>query len=423
MSSHETDVLVIGGGIAGLAFAAALLTLLQAGRAGLRVAVLEARAPAELPPDAAAGLRVFAISPGGQAVLSDCEAWSSLPVNRVAPCERMRVWQAGSAPSGRGSISFDAADMGLPALGHIVEHDWLRLALWRSLEARSVPSRASVSLITGTRPDMLRVQPERAEVTLAGGGAITSRLVVAADGADSWVRTQLGLATLGRGYGQQAIVAHLVSERPHRHTAWQCFTPGGPVALLPLADGRSSLVWSVPDRESDELQSLDDDAFSARLNRIMAPALGELRVDTPRLSFPLAARHTRRYTGARFALIGDAAHQIHPLAGQGINLGLLDAAALATTLASHLGASRYADPGDAQVLRRYERSRKGPNLLSLVTMEGLHRLFTSEFTAVTALATAGLGLVDRLPSVKRLLAAEATGQRRLPGTTVRRTGG
>jgi 2-polyprenyl-6-methoxyphenol hydroxylase-like FAD-dependent oxidoreductase len=181
------------------------------------------------------------------------------------------------------------------------------------------------------------------------------------------------------------------------------------VALLPLADGRSSVVWSTFEAEAQELAALPDEEFSARLTAATGRVLGELRVTTRRLAIPLAARHTHRYTGARFALIGDAAHQIHPLAGQGINLGLLDAAALAETLASHMLGTRRGDPGDALVLRRYERRRKGDNLLTMAAMEGLHRVFTSDSSTLLRLATAGLGAVDRLPLIKRLLAAQATG--------------
>ena len=412
----SADVLVIGGGVAGLAFAACLASLLRNRRSGLRIAVLESRPPAPLPATEPTGLRVLAIAPDAEALLAECQVWQSLPHTRRAPYERMRVWQQGSAPDGRGSISFDAADLGLPALGHIVEHDWLRMALWRRLEAGPGPDQSGVELISGETPETLQRYPDRAELRLAGGGRVVARLVVAADGADSWVRTQLDLATTGRSYGQTAIVAHVVSERPHQRTAWQCFTPRGPVALLPLADGRSSLVWSAPDQQAAELLAGDDEHFSAQLTAIMGPALGGLRVDSARLSFPLAARHVHRYTGARFALIGDAAHQIHPLAGQGINLGLQDAGCLARVLADHLAGSRYADPGDALALRRYERQRKGPNLLNLATMEGLHRLFSSEWAAVTSLVTAGLGLVDRMPAVKRLLAVRATGARGPAGT-------
>jgi ubiquinone biosynthesis UbiH/UbiF/VisC/COQ6 family hydroxylase len=368
--------------------------------------VIESQAPRPLAADAETGLRVFAIAPAARAILEACGAWQLLPAGRAAPYDRMRVWQSDSTVSGTGSIAFNAADSGLPELGHIVEHDWLRQSLWNVL---AEDSGGSVMLLTDADPVALLAKPDAMAVHCAGGMALGTRLLVGADGADSWVRAQLRLKTTGREYGQLALVAHISCERPHQHTAWQCFTHGGPVALLPLADGRVSLVWSCPEAEARELAVIPDDEFGERLTAATGGVLGTLRPTTRRLAVPLAARHTHRYTGPRFALIGDAAHQIHPLAGQGINLGLLDAAVLADTLASHLLGTQLADPGDALVLRRYERARKGDNLLTMATMEGLHRVFTSDSSVLMRLATAALGVVDRMPLIKRLLAKQATG--------------
>lgn len=406
MTGPDYDVLIVGGGVAGLACAGLLRNDLRGRREPLRIGVLEARPPRPPADDAGPGLRVFAIAPAGRAILAACGGWRTLPAGMAAPYERMRVWQSGSTPFGTASIGFDAADSGAPDLGHIVDHDWLRLGLWNAL---AEPAGGPVHLLTGSPPASLRAGPEAVTVRLEDGTALRTRLLVGADGADSWVRTQLQLPTTERAYGQLAVVGHVRSERPHERTAWQCFTPGGPVALLPLADGRSSVVWSSFEPEAREIAALPDDEFSARLTAATGQVLGNLRATTPRLAVPLAARHTHRYTGARFALVGDAAHQIHPLAGQGVNLGLLDVAALAGTLATHLLGSRLADPGDALVLRRYERWRKGDNLLTMAAMEGLHRVFTSDSAALARLAAAGLGVVDRLPVVKRLLMAQAAG--------------
>jgi len=406
VTNHDYDVLIIGGGVAGLAFACLLRQLASNHSPTVRIGVIESKAPRPLAADAETGLRVLAIAPAARKILEACGAWQLLPAERLAPYERMRVWQADSSVSGSGSIGFDAADSGIPALGHIVEHDWLRQCLWNVLaESAGGP----VTLLTDADPVGLRGHTDAMVVDRSGGTGLRTRLLVVADGANSWAREQLGLKTTVRDYGQLALVAHVSCERYHERTAWQCFTRGGPVALLPLADGRCSVVWSCPEAEARELAALPDDEFGARLTAATGNVLGSLRLTTRRLSFPLAARHTHRYTGARFALIGDAAHQIHPLAGQGINLGLLDVAVLADTLASHLRGSRFADPGDAIVLRRYERARKGDNLLTMAAMEGLHRVFTSDSSALTHLAAVALGAVDRSSVIKRLLTQQATG--------------
>ncbi len=406
MTSHDYDVLIIGGGVAGLACACLLRKFLHSRRPAVRIGVIESQAPRPVAADAETGLRVLAIAPATRAILEACGAWQLLPAGRAAPYESMRVWQSDSTVSGFGSIGFDAADSGLPELGHIVEHDWLRQSLWSVLVE---DPDGSVTLLTDADPVALLAHPDAMAVHRAGGTELRTRLLVGADGADSWVREQLRLTTTAREYGQLALVAHISCERSHERTAWQCFTHGGPVALLPLADGRCSLVWSCPEADARELVALPDDEFGARLTAATGGVLGTLRPTTRRLAVPLAARHTHRYTGPRFALIGDAAHQIHPLAGQGINLGLFDAAVLADTLASHLLGTRLADPGDALVLRRYERARKGDNLLTMATMEGLHRVFTSDSSALMRLATSALGAVDRLPHIKRLFANQAMG--------------
>jgi len=395
-ASTDCDVLFIGGGIAGLA-CASLLDQLTERR--LSIGIVETRVPAPLPADAEAGLRVFAIAPGARAVLEAAGAWSRLPPSRAGAYERMRIFGPDSTPYGSGSIGFDAASQGLAELGHIVEHDWLRLALW---ECRP-------SLLFNAAALAFEPRPEAMHVQLADGSVVRTRLLVGSDGPDSRVREQLGVRCTTRDYRQSAIVAHVRSERPHERTAWQHFRRSGPVALLPMADGRSSIVWSCFTAEAGELMALPDAEFNVRLTEATGQVLGELELTTRRLAFPLAARHAHRYTGARFALIGDAAHQIHPLAGQGINQGLLDAAVLADTLTTHLGAGPLADPGDALVLRRHERQRKGANLMTMAAMEGLHGMFTSKAVAVAAMATKGLGIVDRLPLLKRWLADQAAG--------------
>jgi ubiquinone biosynthesis UbiH/UbiF/VisC/COQ6 family hydroxylase len=317
----------------------------------------------------------------------------------------MVVWQHEGDPGGRDAICFDAAEQGVRELGYIVENDLVRNALWWQ-----AAQGGAVDLIAGTAPARLECAADWMSLTLADGNRLRARLLVGADGAASWLRDRLGIAVRRRPYGQQALVAHLRSERPHRSTAWQRFLPDGPVAMLPLADGRSSVVWSCPDSQARELLEMSDTAFGDALTAATTGILGELTLTGERASFALVGSHARSYAGARFALIGDAAHRVHPLAGQGVNLGFLDAAALAEVLAAHLSLPR-ADAGDPRVLRRFERWRKGANLLTLAAMEALHRVFTSRRPLVPRAGALGLGIVNRLGPVKCRLADYAIGRR------------
>ena len=266
----------------------------------------------------------------------------------------------------------------------------------------------SVSLHLGSAPAALHEDADALELTLENGERLRTRLLVGADGARSWVRQALGVTSREREYGQRAIVAHVESERAHRETAWQRFLAGGPVALLPLDDGRSSVVWSCPDATATELMAADKRIFDQRLTLATDQVLGSLTTTTERADFPLSLAYAERYTGRRYALIGDAAHRVHPLAGQGANLGLLDAAALAETLAVQQ-ASPVIDPGDPVILRRYERWRKGDNLVTMGVLDGLHRLFGAGWVPAARLGGLGLGIVDRLAPVKRRLALYAMG--------------
>lgn len=401
MNGLKLDVLVLGGGPVGLAFARLLAQALPVrDGAGPRIGVLEQRPP--VAPTGDIGLRVVAVSPASRSILEHCGAWPALDPARRFPCERMKVWEAGGAPGGPRSIGFDAAELGVPALSWIVDNEALRHALWTQLA-----SHPAVVMLPG-KPLALERHPDVLKISLDQGGSLEARLAIGADGAESWLRRMMDVPVSGRGYGQRALVTHVAAERPHAGTAWQRFAPGGPLALLPLDARRCSVVWSRPDAEAGELLAADDAAFAAALTAASDGVLGELDPIAPRAAFPLAVNHARNYTGARFALIGDAAHQVHPLAGQGINLGLLDAAALAEVLAIHLERA-VADPGDLRCLRRYERWRKGDNLLTLGTMDLLHRLFAGEHQGLGALAGTGMRLVGRVPALKAALARAAMG--------------
>lgn len=400
-AEQRVDVAIIGGGIVGLTLAHLLLAVRRA-NAPLTLAVVEPRPP-ELDPDVTAqiDIRVSALAPRAQRMYAELGVWAQLPAEKCCAYEHMRVWQGADGSGGSRAISFAAAALGVPQLGHIVENKALRAVLWRQLAASS-----RCRLLTAGPAQRLAPGRDAVMIDLTEQ-QLQASLVVAADGANSRARGQLGVSHAEQSYEQHGIVAHIATERAHSGTAWQKFLPDGPVALLPLANGLSSLVWSVSTASKERYLQLDDAAFAAELSAALGDEFGALRCASPRAAFPLARAHAERYTGRRFALLGDAAHRVHPLAGQGLNLGLYDAQVLAEELATHLR-RRAADPGDPVALRRYERRRKGDNLLTLRAMDALNGVFRSRFAAT---AGAGLQVLDRQSYVKRLLARHAMGLR------------
>jgi len=393
MDAHDSDVIVVGGGMVGAAFALAC-----AGQ-GLGVTVVEARAPRRTWPAGEVDLRVSALSRASERILRRLGVWGRIIELGVSPYRQMRVWDAGSV----GSIHFDAADLGEPDLGHIVENRVLQLALWERLEARPEVTLVCPTTITG-----LRRTPDGQALALADGRHLHGRLLVAADGRDSLIRDLAQIPTRGWDYDQRAIVATVSPAQWHQETAWQRFLPAGPLALLPLADGRCSIVWSAGGSRADELLALDDAAFSDALTEASEHRLGQIRVAGPRAAVALRLQHAQRYVEPGLALIGDAAHAIHPLAGQGVNLGLLDAAELAAAL--DLARQRRRDIGSLWTLRRYERARRGDNLAMLAAMDAFKRLFGTDLAPVAALRGLGLSLTDRWAPLKRLLMDRALGR-------------
>ena len=402
MTAHEFDVLVIGGGLTGLALAVLLRRETARSRPGFAIGLLEA-GPAPSGSPATPGLRVLALSPATRNILERCAAWPEIPTGRIQPCRRMVVWHHAGTPDGARSIRFDAAEEGVTDLGYIAESDVLRASLWaRAGEEATV--------VAGRAPRAVAFDADGVDVTLDDGQRLRARLVVGADGQDSWLRGAIGVASSSRPYGQRALVAHVATGKPHQATAWQRFLPGGPIAFLPLADGRSSIVWSCPEEEAERLVGASEPEFDRAVTAASDGVLGPARVTSPRASFPLASATTAACTGRRWALIGDAAHRVHPLAGQGANLGFLDAASLAETLGRHLAAP-LADAGDPRALRQFERWRKAANLSTLAAMDALHHLFTSRRTGLAAAAGWGLGAVDHVRSLKSELVGHATGRR------------
>jgi 2-octaprenylphenol hydroxylase len=390
-------ILIAGAGVVGLATAALLVTGRCADR--LRVTVLDARAS---PRWRAAEMdaRVYALSRASQRVLEHVGAWQNVTAQRAAPYRRMRVWEGPDAYS-PSALDFDSADIGEPDLGHIVEDTLLRTVL-----ADVVAAASQAQLVSGAEIAAVDGSAGEVVVELRAGGTLRASLLLAADGSDSAVRRLLDLPIARHGYGQTAIVAHVASARPHEQTAWQRFLPGGPLAFLPLADGRCSIVWSLPTAEAERLLAVSETEFLVELGAASAGVVGELTACSRRIGFALQALHALRYTTQRVALLGDAAHTVHPLAGQGMNLGFLDAAALAAVIEDAVLAGE--DVGDLKVLRRYERERKGDNLAMLAVFDGLNRLFRLPAWAAP-LRALGLQAVDAAHPVKRLFMQKALG--------------
>jgi 2-octaprenylphenol hydroxylase len=296
----------------------------------------------------------------------------------------MDVWDARSP----GHIRFEAAEVGEPDLGHIIENRVIQSTLWEAL------GEAGVRVLCPASLAHLDIAPDVVRASLEDGRVVSARLVVGADGARSRVRALAGIGVDTRRYGQKAVVANVSTEHPSPATAWQRFLPTGPLAFLPLADGRSSIVWSTDTEHADTLLTLDDEAFCTELGAAFEWRLGEVIATSARAAFPLAGSQATQYVRGRIALVGDAAHTIHPLAGQGANLGLADVAALADVLHPDR------DPGDLRRLRAYERARRGENWMMMRAMEGFSGLFGSRRGAVELARGLGLNLADRLPGIK-----------------------
>ncbi len=392
----ELDVLVVGAGIVGAA------TALACARDGLSVAVVEPREPAPWRAEDEVDLRVVALAPDAVELLDDLGVWPAVRAARASAYARMDVWDA-LAP---GELRFDAAERGESALGWIVENRLLQHVLWQALLAPDAG--AAPRLLCPASVESVENADDAAVATLADGTRLRARVVVVADGAGSPLRTQLGITTRDRDYGQRAVVAHVGTERPHEATAWQRFQPGGPLALLPLADGRSSIVWSLPEAEAARVLALADDAFMAELGCASDFRLGPITSTTPRLAFPLRLRLAERYAEGRCVLVGDAAHAVHPLAGQGLNLGLRDVACLRSVLAT--ARRRGGDPGAAHVLRRYARERRSENTLAAHAFDLIERTFASPSGALALVRGAALGVAGRVAPLRNLLLDGAAGR-------------
>jgi 2-octaprenylphenol hydroxylase len=414
----DFDFVIVGGGVTASVMASLVLARRLA--APGRVAIIAERpsySPAASPiAESDWDLRVFALSRASQRLLQICGAWQLLPPGKMHAYERVCVWDARGSPppegpsgAGRprgglaGSLSFDCAELGEPNLGFIVEG--------RALQTQcSLAARAAGVVFVEAGIEGIVIGEGNVRIRLNDGRDLHGQLLIAADGVDSATRGLLGIETAGHAYHQDALVAHVRTAKAHLNTAWQRFLPTGPLAFLPLSDGRSSIVWSVVHAEATRLRSLDATAFGAALTAASGGVLGSCELTTPVASFPLKLQYALDYARPRAVLVGDAAHVVHPLAGQGLNLGLLDCASLADVLSGDLrepGGQGF--NGEHKLLRRYERRRKAENLLAATAMDGLERLFSSDNPALSRLRLAGLSAVGRVPFIKRRLAERALG--------------
>jgi 2-octaprenyl-3-methyl-6-methoxy-1,4-benzoquinol hydroxylase/2-octaprenylphenol hydroxylase len=386
------DIAIVGAGMVGATLA------LKLAQDGFDVAVIEPRPLTPWCAEDDVDLRVVALAPSSVRLFDDVGVWPAIAAARASAYQRMRVWDA-LAP---GALGFDSADDGAAALGWIVENKLIQDRLWRALGTGRIALRCPARVVA------TRIDGDRRSLELEDGSSVAARLVVAADGGESPLREQVGIITSDHDYGQRAVVAHVMTERPHESTAWQRFLPGATIAFLPLDDGRCSIVWSVPEAHAARLLALGDEAFCGELGAAFDFRLGRILSTTARAAFPLRLCLAGRYLAPQFALVGDAAHVVHPLAGQGVNLGLRDAAELAAVVTAARAAGR--DFATTANLRRYERRRRSDNALSANAFDAIQRVFGSEAMPVAALRGAGLALVDAIAPLKRAFARHAAGR-------------
>ena len=389
-SRARLDVAVAGGGVVGAACALALA------RAGLQVALVEARPVprwlAEQP-----DLRVYALAPDNAALLDALGVWPQVVRARAQPYRKMRVWDAG----GGDELAFDAATLARDELGWIVENGLLVDRLWAALVAAGVQVHCPAR-VQGMEQDEAGVR-----LQLDDGTRLEARVAVAADGGASELRRLAGLDVDAHDYGQRGVVAFIETADPHQETAWQRFLPTGPLALLPFTQGRSSIVWTLPEAEAARVLALDDAAFAVALTDASAARLGRAVPVSARAAFPLRRQLVRQQVAGRVLVLGDAAHVVHPLAGQGVNLGLRDVAALRTEVES--AQARRVDWASAHRLQRWARRRRSDNTVSAYAFEGINRLYSNADPLAVLARGPLLGLAGKLPPLTRALWRHAAG--------------
>ena len=391
----KTDIVVVGAGMVG---ATAALGFAQQ---GFQVSLIEPRSvKTEFDPELVDN-RVSALTRASENLLTKLGVWNAMRAMRIEAYSDMHVWDAG----GEGVIHFDAADFGEPSLGHIVENQVTQLALWQAMLAdKNITIHCPDSVVDVSRDS------QSSFVHLKSGMMIEAKLVVAADGKNSAIRGMLGIETQGWLYDQHAVVATVTTSLGHQHTAWQRFMPDGPLALLPLghqADKACSIVWSTTPENAEQLKELDEATFCQSLTEVSEGVLGDIVSVESRAAFPLELKHAKTYIKEGFVLIGDAAHAVHPLAGQGVNLGFLDVEALINLVGDAKNQKR--DIGGLKVLRKYERERKGSNLTMLAVMDAFKRIFSNNNVPITVTRNAALSLVNNMGPIKNFFVRYAMG--------------
>ncbi|MCK0509505.1 UbiH/UbiF family hydroxylase [Aromatoleum anaerobium] len=385
----DFDLTIVGGGLAGASLAVAL----RASR--LRIAVVETHLPADVP---GWDSRIYAVSPENADFLREIGAWQHLDASRINPVHAMSI--RGDAG---GSLEFSAYESGLRELAWIVESGRLHRELWETMRRQH-----NVTLLCGISPVSLSQDAASVSVGLSDGKQAHARLLVGADGVNSWVRQQAGIAAVFTPYDEVGVVANFRCERAHRNVAYQWFRPDGTLALLPLPGQMVSMVWSARAEYAQELLDLDADLLCRRVADAAGRELGGFELETPAAGFPLRLMRVDTAVKPRIAVIGDAAHAIHPLSGHGINLGFKDARALANLLN---GLPQWRDPGEISLLRSYARQRAEEPFLLQYTTHALNRLFGTANPVLVVLRNVGMNLTDRLPVVRHALVRYAAGGR------------
>ena len=384
---QQFDLIIVGGGLAGASLALALRDT------RLRIALVESQPPRR--PDGW-DARIYAVSPANSRFLEEIGAWRHLDLDRIAPIRAMQIFGDRG-----GQLEFSAFDTGVPDLGSILESSLMAVEFWESVKRQS-----NLTLFCPASPEHLEFRHDDAVLRLADGRVLAARLLVGADGRDSWVRQAAGLPAINTPYGEKGLVANFATEKPHHHIAFQWFRPDGVLAYLPLPGNRISIVWSTPDAHADALCALAHEELCAQVAAAGEFRLGRLSLLTPPAAFPLRLMRVPQTVAPRLALVGDAAHGIHPLSGHGINLGFQDARELAALLAA---TQPWQDIGDVRFLQRYQRARREETVLMQATTDGLRRLFRDSPPGLPSIRNFGLSLTNSLPFVKNALARYALG--------------